>query len=220
MRFGRKAWLFLGADDGLTAGGSSGASDEQTTDTQDASGDDGQGERRFTQAELDRVIANRLKRERAAWDKAQADKAHADAMSETERLKADRDAAEKRAADREAAADRRLVAAEARLIAAGLNVRPDRVGALLRLVDLSGVDVTDGEPDAGAIKSAVETAIKDFPEWRAGDGSTTTLGATNGARSNGGTMRITRSMLRDPAFYAKNKDAIRHAAANGLIVDE
>lgn len=88
-------------------------------------------------------------------------------MDATQKAEAEKAEAEKRASERESAALERVVKAEAKLTAHGLGVKPERVAAVIRLSDLSEVEVTDGEPDADALKSAIEATLADYPEFKA-----------------------------------------------------
>jgi hypothetical protein len=101
---------------------------------------------------------------------------------------------------------------QAREVAAGL-VAPDRIGALLKLADLSG----DGDP-----REALEAAVKQHPFIAASEqGRPRTLPRDeNGNRGqssavNDGKIRISQSQLADPEFMtqvmaaiAKNPDAL------------
>lgn len=142
-------------------------------------------------------------------------------LSETERLQQERDEARTRAETALSTANQRLVAAEARVQAAALGIKPERIGAALRLADLSGVAVgDDGEADGTAVKSALEAVLKDLPELKAAGVPAPQVGATNPARAQAGTGGFSRSQLRDPQFYAANKDAIMRAFREGRIADD
>lgn len=58
--------------------------------------------------------------------------------------------------------------------------KPERASALLRLADLSEVEVSDGSPDTSAIDTALKAALEDYPEFKAGE-------TTIGGGSNSGT---------------------------------
>lgn len=59
----------------------------------------------------------------------------------------------------------RLIRAEAKIQAVNLNVRSDLVDYLIRLSDLSQVEVDEqGNPDKAAIQEALQVVIRDFPE--------------------------------------------------------
>ena len=133
--------------------------DNGTPDTQDA-----QTEKTFTQAELDKIIDTRLKRAAKEAEARLEDERKKAAMSESERLAAQVNEAVKLAQDAKTQADRRVIQAEARAQAAALGVKPEHVGYLLRLTDLSAVTIgDDGEPNAQEITAAIGAVIKDFP---------------------------------------------------------
>ncbi|MEK3988001.1 scaffolding protein [Paenibacillus sp. FSL K6-3166] len=131
----------------------------------------------FTQADLDRIVAERLARDRkgredyddiktklTALELAEAERAKAD-LTETERLAADLEAARikaQEAEDRGAAAittaNKRLINAEFKALAREKNVPADRLAAALKLADLSSASV-DNEGNAIGVKEAVEALI-------------------------------------------------------------
>lgn len=126
----------------------------------------------MTQAELDRLLAARAKRaEKAAAEKLEAERAKAE-MSEAERLKAEKDEAEKKAQAALAAANARVLRAEARVAASAAGVRADRLDYALKLIDLDGIEVDDnGTVDSAALAKAVKTLLSDFPELGAAQGT-------------------------------------------------
>ncbi len=64
-------------------------------------------------------------------------------------------------------ANRRLVRAEALVQATGLNVRSDRVDYLIKLADLTGVQIDDtGNADGAAIRFALEDVLEKLPELK------------------------------------------------------
>ena len=102
------------------------------------------------------------KLEEAEQKRAQAE------MSENERLKAEKEQAETKANETLTKANQRAVRSEARVRALEAGVKPERVAAVLRLSDLSGVEVAeDGEPDAKAVGKAIEATLKEYPEFKA-----------------------------------------------------
>lgn len=111
-------------------------------------------------------LKKRLYRERKKWEDAAAEEARKAQMSAEERLKAEKEDAEKRAADRVSMADQRLIKAEAKSAAGELGIRPDRVEAALKFADLSDIEVSeDGDPDALAVRAALQPVLQQFPEW-------------------------------------------------------
>src|ERR1035437_8273140 len=179
--------LYLAAQTGTGTGGA-GNTDPQDPDPKDG-GTGGSVEppsKGMSQEEVDRIVAKRLVRERKTWETEAADKAAKDAMTETERLKAEKttaDAAAKAAVDK---ANSRVINAEAKVQAVDLGVRPDRIGAALRLADLADVTIgDDGEPDSKAIAKAVAEVVTQFPEWKVG-ATTSVGGGSNPANAGAG----------------------------------
>lgn len=68
-------------------------------------------------------------------------------------------------------ANARLIRAEAMVQATGLNVKADRIDYLIRLADLTQVDVDEhGNADGAAIRLALEDVLKDVPELKSTSG--------------------------------------------------
>ncbi|OMD27492.1 phage scaffolding protein [Paenibacillus odorifer] len=131
----------------------------------------------FTQADLDRIVADRLARDRkgredyddiktklTALEQAEADRAKAE-MTAAERLEAEKaealkkaQEAEDRSTARETAANQRIINAEFKSLAREANVPADRLSAALKLADLSAVTVDD-EGNAVGVKEAVEALV-------------------------------------------------------------
>lgn len=119
------------------------------------------------QEEFDDILAKRVaKAVKNAQDEART-KAEREKMDETERLKAelaDRDTATTAAI---AKANERIVTADAKVAATEAGVKADRLAAFLRITDLAGIEVDDdGNVDAKALKKAVDSTLKDFPEFK------------------------------------------------------
>lgn len=72
--------------------------------------------------------------------------------------------AQTKAQDAEQRANQRILNAEVKAQAASLGVKPEKLPYLLKLADLSGVEFTDGEPNAEQINSALDAVVNDFPE--------------------------------------------------------
>lgn len=135
----------------------------------------------FTQAELDRIIADRLARANkgredyddikaklTALEQAEVDRQKAE-LTEAERLAADLEAANTKAQEAEArgvaaitAANKRLISAEFKALAREKNVPADRLAAAYKLADLSSASVDD-EGNAVGVKEAVEALIAAEP---------------------------------------------------------
>lgn len=116
-------------------------------------------DRTFTQADVDRLIADRLKRAKPAdYDELKGKAKRLDdieAASATELEKAVKTARSEGETDATKRANTRLIAAEARALAAEAKFR--NPGLAVRSVDLTGVSVNDdGEVDAAAIKAALD----------------------------------------------------------------
>jgi Membrane protein involved in colicin uptake len=139
----------------------------------------------LTQADLDAIIEKRLARDRKEREKAAEDEKKKAAMTEAERLKAEKEEADKKAQAAQEAADQRIIKAELKVQAAALGVKPEKLAYVTKLADISGIDVTDGEPDAKAIKKAVEAVIKDLPELVGGKGNGSVGGGANPGGSGG-----------------------------------
>lgn len=56
---------------------------------------------------------------------------------------------------------------EAKVQALNLGVKPERIDFLLKLADLTAIEVNDGVVDSLAVKSSLESIVKDFPELKA-----------------------------------------------------
>lgn len=118
-------------------------------------GGDTSAEKTFTQAELDRIVADRVSRERAKYaDYGDLKKKAAAAQSAEERALAEAEQRGRTAAL--AAATPRLVAAELRAAAAG-RVDKSALDGFLAYADLSKFVGDDGEPDTKAIEAVVKT---------------------------------------------------------------
>jgi len=62
-------------------------------------------------------------------------------------------------------ANRRLIRADAKVMAVTLNIKPERIEHAIRLADLSGVDVDDkGNVDGEMLREALEKVVEEIPE--------------------------------------------------------
>ena len=119
------------------------------------------------QPDIDAIVQKRLGQARKAWQKEADDAAAKAKMTETEQAKAEKAEAEKAAEDKSAAADARVIRAEAKVASVAAGVKPDRAAAFLRILDLEDVELgDDGEPDAKAIAAAIKSTLADFPEFK------------------------------------------------------
>ena len=83
-------------------------------------------------------------------------------------------------------ANKRIVAAEAKVIAVGLGIKSERTDYAVRLADLSKVTVSeDGTVDTAAIKTAIESVLKDLPELKGTAAAEGTPGFRVGASGGG-----------------------------------
>lgn len=128
--------------------------------------------------------------------------------------------AEQKADEKQQAADKRVIATEAKVAAIEAGAKPDRVGALLKLSDLSKVEVGDsGDPDPEALKAAVTKALTENPEFKAGQNGSP-AGSSGGDFNTGGNEHIfTRAEIKamSQADYEKNEEQILAQTAKGLI---
>lgn len=124
--------------------------DAATTDTTSTT-DTG---KTFSQADVDRIVADRISREKAKYaDYSDLKKKAAAAMTEQERAVADAEQRGKAAAQTAAAG--RLARAEFKAAAAG-RVDKGALDGFLEYADLAKFVGDDGEPDAKAIESVVK----------------------------------------------------------------
>lgn len=175
-------------------------------------------EKKFGQADLDRLISERLAAEKKKHDQALADERAkagktAEEKAELERAQAERDSKEKITA-----AQTRAVQAEAKGIARDLGARPDRLAAILKQADLSKAATDDGDVDEAAVKTAVEAVLKDYPEWKADKTTTTRSGGDLGGHG-GDKPTFTRKEIEDMSSEERVKriDEINAALADGRV---
>jgi hypothetical protein len=102
----------------------------------------------FTQADLDRIVADRLARDRKGREDYDDIKTKLTALEQAE---VDRDKAL-------TTANQRLIDAEFRSLAREANIPTDRLAAALKLADLTDVTL-DGEGNAVGVKEAVEALV-------------------------------------------------------------
>jgi len=102
----------------------------------------------FTQADLDRIVADRLARDRKGREDYDDIKTKLTALEQAE---ADRDKAL-------TTANQRLIDAEFRSLAREANIPTDRLAAALKLADLTAVTLDD-EGNAVGVKEAVEALV-------------------------------------------------------------
>ena len=163
-------YIYFNADTGAGSGGT-----DPPADGNSAGGNDGgktpdpitfSAEQ---QAHIDKLVADRLARAEKATRKKIEDefttKAKEAEMTEAEKLKAAKDAAEKEKSDILSKANQRAVTSEAKVIASDLGVKADKLAFVMKLADLTDISVDDsGEPDAKAIRAALEAVKASVPE--------------------------------------------------------
>ena len=130
-------------------------------------GDGGEPGKTFTQADIDRIVADRLTREKAKFAdyediKAKAakfDESQASAMTEQEKLKTALDEAQAKGTKAVETANKRLISAELKVEAAANGVPADRIAAALKLVDTAEVVIDENGNVTGA-SDAVKNCLK------------------------------------------------------------
>jgi hypothetical protein len=152
-----------GADKGDDKG--DGKDDSGKDDESDDKKDKGDGDKKFTQDDLDDAIDKRLARERRKWEREHPEAKKSD-DDKKDQGKDDKSADDGSAA-KIAAANQKLVQAEAKAVALSLGVKSDRVAYAVRMADLSKVDVDDElGVDGETLKKAIEQVLKDIPELK------------------------------------------------------
>lgn len=194
---------------------SDGAGDDgkEGPDKDPNAGDD--GGKTFTQDELDAIIDKRLKRERKKWQDTVEEEKRKAQMTEQERLKAEKEDAEKRARDAEARFNERLIKAEAKAVAAELGIKAERVNYLLKLADLDGIEVDDGEVDAGVIKASIQKVVTDMPELLGKKAANTGDDFSQTDQTKVLTLEDVKNM--NPEELDKNWSAVSDALTKGTI---
>lgn len=154
----------------------------------------------FTQDEVNTIITNRLAREKqtAADEKAKAEQT---ALEAEKSKTADAEAKAK-------AADLRIIKTEAKVAALTAGTKPERVDAVMKLADLSAVTIgANGEPDAAALKAAVDAVLKLYPEFK-GTGASKS-GEDFGGGNDPGPLTKAKILAMSPADRTKNHEAIK-----------
>lgn len=111
------------------------------------------------QAELDAQIQKRLARESK---KHQKELAALQKPSEEQVNLADENQALK---NQIASLNKQIISQEAAKIASGLNVKPDRLEAFVKIANLSEIELDDKGTYKDEIKEIVEALIKEYPEF-------------------------------------------------------
>lgn len=216
----RRGFLLFRPDDGNGGGGTPPptppAADPPATPP---AGDPPPAGKVFTQAELDAIVQKeKAKAEKSAREAAAAEASKAK-LDEVERLKLEKQESDQRAADAVTRANGMLLTAKAELTAAAAGATGDNVEAVVKLADLSGIDVSeDGTVDAKALAAAITLVKGKYPAL---------FGQTGGSRSGGdfqgggdGNKRVyTEAEIKamSPLEFAKHQEDILAAQREGRI---
>ncbi|OMD07790.1 phage scaffolding protein [Paenibacillus odorifer] len=166
---------------------------------------DSETDKTFTQADIDRIVADRLARDRkgredyddiktklTALEQADADRAKAE-MSATERLETEKADALKRAQEAEernasvlTEANKRLITAEFKTTARDANIPTDRLAAALKLADI-GVVTVDDDGNVSGLADVITTLLAEHPYLANTEGGKS---RQIGADTNGGSRKI------------------------------
>jgi hypothetical protein len=129
-------------------------------------------DKKYSQADLDAITEKVRATERKKALDEQKEAAEKAAMTESERLKAELADRDKKVTEAQTTANRRVVQAEARVVAISAGVKPELMHYVLKLADISSVTVNDdGEPDAVALKAAVDKVLIDMPQLKGASGN-------------------------------------------------
>ncbi len=116
-------------------------------------------EKKFTQADFDKEIAKQLAKAQKKQEK------ESTAKNEDGSAKAQLD---DKSAEKISAANKRVLAAEAKVVCSTLGIKPDRIAHAIKLAELDKIEVDDdGEYDPEDVKAALEKVLKDLPELKA-----------------------------------------------------
>lgn len=130
----------------------------------------------LTQEELDRIVKNRLARDRAKHELELEEVKSSVGKTEIEVAAARAEKAELQASIIAKQLNETIVRSTAVEAAYGLDVRPEKINAVLKLAELPSVD-SDGDVDAKAVNAAIANVLKENPEWVRVKGSGTPVGA-------------------------------------------
>jgi hypothetical protein len=208
-----------GSGDGAGAGAGEGAGSGAGA----GAGAGGQGagagtatEAKFTQADLDRVIADRLAKEKTKFD-AQLKELQDNAdKTEVEKLTAERDKYKQQVDTSGKTTGETLAKVEAKVQALVVGGRDDRLTQIIAAADLSTAYDADGTVDEAKVKAAIEKVLTDFPEWKKTPGKS---GGELGGGTGGDKPTFTRKQIEDmtPEERVKRLDELNEAMAEGRI---
>lgn len=173
---------FLSADGGGGGGGNDGGGNDGGGD---GGPDAGGGDKKFSQAELDQVIAKRLERERKAWQQQLEEEKRKAAMTEAEKLRTEKEEADKRAQAALQTANERIMRTEIRAAAQAAGIDPDVAAALIK----DGVEVNERGEVTG-VKEAVAKLLADKPHLKTGGAPADKSGGDFG-KGGGGNVTLT-----------------------------
>lgn len=174
--FGVPFYQLRFADGGGSGSGSGSEGDDKGDNKKDSSGSEKKDEdkkddsdaddKKFSQADLDDAVEKRLARALKKWEREHPEAKKPD-DEKKDQGKDDKVAADDGTAAKIAAANQKLVQAEAKAVALTLGVKSDRVAYAVRMADLSKIDVDDElGVDNDAVKKAIEQVLKDIPELK------------------------------------------------------
>lgn len=173
-------------------------------------------EKKFTQADLDRILGEKLGKEKTKYEAQLKELQESAGKTELEKVTAERDRYKTQAESGTKTAGERLVQAEAKVAAVTLKARPDRVAQVIKQADLAGAVGDDGEVDDAKVQAAIEKVLADFPEWKATPGKS---GNEVGGNDPDGKPTFTRQQIKDmsPEERARRVDELNAAMAEGRI---
>lgn len=161
----------------------------------------------FTQADLDRIVADRLARDRKGREDYDDIKTK---LTTLEQAEADRDKAL-------TTANQRLIDAEFRSLAREANIPTDRLAAALKLADLTAVTLDD-EGNAVGVKEAVE-ALVSANGYLIEKTQPKPIGGASGGKADP-PDRTKEQRLRDAAEKARKTGRIEDRMAYSALKDE
>lgn len=175
-------------------------------------------DRSFTQADIDRIVADRVARERgkyADYDDLKAKAADYEqlrAQSQTDQEKAIETARAEGKAEVQTAANERLIRAEVRAAAAGKLADP---ADAVRLLDVTGLTVgDDGTVDAKALAERIGQLVKDKPYLAARTFQGTGDGGAAGRQPANGPKQVTKAEIK-----TMSAEQIEQARVEGRLAD-
>lgn len=197
------------------------SSDSGNDDSGDK-GDKGEPEVKFSQAQVDQIIAKRLKRFEGFDDlKTKAskfDEMEAEKLGEVERLTKDRD--EWKSKTEELSKAHRSALMRAAVVAEASKVGANNPTLVFSVLDKSSLTVDD-EGNVTGVTEAI-AGLKKSDDYLFGSKTQRMGDAGGGTRqgSEGDPTVFTRTMIRDPDYFQKHEKAILKAMAEGRITDE